>query len=169
MKPFYLASLIGALNMGDKQVSHEEELLKVAREKSISTTGISTLEKESEILSRISLADQVDYLFDEIDSYQSGRSEALREEILQAYQKADIEKIFSLVSVSLKDHPRVFEQLFPVRNASWVRQMISLMGDQPCFFAMGVGHLPGKQGIIRLLRDEGYKVVPVHKDFWFHD
>jgi len=169
MKPFHLASLIGALSMGDKQVSHEEELLNMARKKSIRTTGISTLEKESEILSRISLADQVEYLFDEIESYRSDRSETLRKEILQAYREADIEQIYSLVSVSLKDHPKVFEQLFHVRNASWIPQMISLMGAQSCFFAVGVGHLPGDQGIIRLLRDEGYKVVPVHKDFRFHD
>lgn len=169
MKPFYLASLIGAMNKEDKGISYEEELLLIAQEKAKPVTGISTLEKESEILSKISLPDQVDYLFDEIESYSSGRSEALKQEIFQAYRKADIERIYSLMSGSLKDHPEIFQQMFMERNASWITPMMWLMREQTCFFAVGVGHLPGEKGLIRLLRKEGYKVVPVHLDFWFHD
>lgn len=169
MKPFYLASLIGALKADDNDGSLEEELIRIAREEEKRITGISTLEKESEILSGIPLPDQVEYLFEEIEAFRNGRSDALKRRILQAYRQADIEKIGKLVSGSLMNHPSIFKQLFAVRNASWIPTMTVLMRRQSCFFAVGVGHLPGETGLIRLLRNEGYKVTPVRMDFWFHD
>ena len=47
--------------------------------------------------------------------------------------------------------------------------MEEMMRQQSCFFAVGVGHLPGESVLIRLLHDQGYRVKPVHMDFWFHD
>jgi uncharacterized protein YbaP (TraB family) len=35
------------------------------------------------------------------------------------------------------------------------------MANGPVFFAVGAGHLAGEQGVIRLLRKEGYSVTPV--------
>ena len=168
MKPFYLASLIGALNADGNNTSHEEKFMRMAREEGIGITGISTLEKESAILSGIELKDQVAYLLDEVESYKSGHSEWLKNEIIKAYQNADIEKIYVLMSGSLANHPSLFEQMFVQRNVSWIPAMIDLMKDQSCFFAVGVGHLPGESGLISLLRKRGYKVRPVRMDFWFH-
>ena len=35
------------------------------------------------------------------------------------------------------------------------------MHDRPVTIAVGAGHLPGKNGVIELLRKEGYTVKPV--------
>ena len=35
------------------------------------------------------------------------------------------------------------------------------MGDQPTFFALGAAHLGSKDGVIALLKDEGYTVKPI--------
>jgi len=35
------------------------------------------------------------------------------------------------------------------------------MKDGPVFFAVGAGHLGGANGVIRLLRKEGYELTPV--------
>jgi uncharacterized protein YbaP (TraB family) len=39
--------------------------------------------------------------------------------------------------------------------------MAEEMKQQPTFFAVGAGHLAGKDGVIHLLRSNGYKVRPV--------
>lgn len=168
LKPFYLASLIGTLSSGQNNISHEAEILGIAREEGKNVTGISTLEKESEILSDIPLDDQVAYLFEEVESYGDGHSERLKSMIWQAYSEGDIVKINALMTGSLEAHPSIYQQLFVVRNRSWLPAMTALMKEQSCFFAVGVGHLPGDRGLIRLLSEEGYRVVPVRKDFWFH-
>jgi uncharacterized protein YbaP (TraB family) len=48
------------------------------------------------------------------------------------------------------------------RNIVMVRGMDSLMKTKSVFTAVGAGHLPGKEGIIALLRKKGYKVEPVY-------
>jgi len=38
------------------------------------------------------------------------------------------------------------------------------MVESPTFFAVGAGHLAGKNGVINLLRNKGYKLAPMsHK------
>ena len=169
MKPFYIASLMGALDAKGKSKSHEEVLMEIAGKEAKMITGISTLEKESELIDKIDMKDQAAYMLTEIEAYRNGESELLKNEMMQAYEKADIEMIHVLISESLADFPVVFDQLFVSRNESWLPAMVALMHEQSCFFAVGVGHLPGESGLIRLLRKNGYKVSPVKMDFWFHD
>jgi uncharacterized protein len=50
------------------------------------------------------------------------------------------------------------------RNANWVRKLQQLMPDNSLVIAVGAGHLPGKKGVLNLLREAGYKVEPVKND-----
>ncbi|HER40044.1 MAG TPA: TraB/GumN family protein [Salinimicrobium catena] len=169
MKPFYVASLIAALRPGEKKISYEEVFMKLAKEEEKEISGISTLEKESEILSAVDPDEQVRYLLDEIERYKKGENDSLREEMISAYISADLNRINTLTKNSLSEYESIYEHMFVVRNQSWLEEMDRLMSDQRCFFAVGVGHLPGASGLIQLLRERGYKVVPVKMDFWFHD
>lgn len=47
------------------------------------------------------------------------------------------------------------------RNKKWISVIKSNIQDCPCLIAVGVGHLPGKEGLINLLRREGYRVTPL--------
>jgi len=127
-----------------KNRSQEEILMQIARSEEKMICGISTPD-------------------------QHGNSFVWNDDMIQAYEKSDIERIHALISELLEDSPGVFDQLFALRNASRLPAMTSLMHDQSCFFAVGAGHLAGDSGLIRLLRKKGYKVSPVHMDFWFHD
>jgi len=51
--------------------------------------------------------------------------------------------------------------LLDQRNANWIPVMERMMKDQPVFFAVGAGHLPGEKGVIALLRGQGYKVSAI--------
>jgi uncharacterized protein YbaP (TraB family) len=50
------------------------------------------------------------------------------------------------------------------RNAKWIPTIITLMRDNPTMVAVGLRHLPGKDGLINMLRKKGYKVEPVLKN-----
>nr|WP_152378338.1 TraB/GumN family protein [Flavobacterium haoranii] len=39
--------------------------------------------------------------------------------------------------------------------------MEKAMKDKPTFFGVGAAHLAGEEGVIKLLRKQGYKVEPV--------
>ncbi len=47
------------------------------------------------------------------------------------------------------------------RNRNWVGQLKTIMKQAAVFVAVGAGHLPGKTGLIALLRKEGYTLRPV--------
>ena len=47
------------------------------------------------------------------------------------------------------------------RNETWIDQIISNASEKQVFFAVGAGHLAGKNGVIQLLRAKGLKVTPV--------
>jgi uncharacterized protein YbaP (TraB family) len=40
----------------------------------------------------------------------------------------------------------------------------NLLPEKGLVIAVGAGHLPGKKGVINLLREAGYKVEPVRND-----
>ena len=47
------------------------------------------------------------------------------------------------------------------RNKKWISVIKSIIQDCPCLIAVGAGHLPGKEGLINLLRNEGYILTPI--------
>lgn len=47
------------------------------------------------------------------------------------------------------------------RNKQWVKDLAPIMPEKSLFIAVGAGHLPGDEGVIELLREEGFRVTPV--------
>ena len=47
------------------------------------------------------------------------------------------------------------------RNKTWMQQLPGLFKQQPTFVAVGAMHLAGENGLVTLLRKEGYTVKPV--------
>ena len=47
------------------------------------------------------------------------------------------------------------------RNKQWVKDLVPVMPEKSLFIAVGAGHLPGEEGVIELLRKEGFRVTPV--------
>ncbi len=50
------------------------------------------------------------------------------------------------------------------RNAAWVKKLDDMLQANALVVAVGAGHLPGKKGVINLLRLAGYKVEPVQNN-----
>ena len=57
--------------------------------------------------------------------------------------------------------PEEMAQLLYDRNHNWVGQMPDIMQTASTLFVIGAGHLPGEQGLVKLLQGEGYTVEPL--------
>jgi uncharacterized protein YbaP (TraB family) len=53
------------------------------------------------------------------------------------------------------------DHLLYSRNRNWVKILPGLMKDRTLFIAVGAGHLPGEEGVIDLLRKQGYEVKAI--------
>ncbi len=47
------------------------------------------------------------------------------------------------------------------RNILWIDKILPEINKKPSFIMVGVAHLPGKKGLINLLKKEGYTVQPI--------
>ena len=113
-------------------------------------------------------------VFDEI-SYQDQAEELLKtvkdnlekdkkefQEMITIYQNKDIEGMLKMMSDS--DNKITSENqdiLLNDRNKKWIPIMIKTMKDKSTFFGVGAGHLAGEEGVIKLLRKQGFKVEAV--------
>jgi uncharacterized protein YbaP (TraB family) len=52
------------------------------------------------------------------------------------------------------------DELIRTRNIRMTERVIPLIRQKSTFIAVGSGHLPGMEGIIALLRKEGFAVEP---------
>lgn len=84
--------------------------------------------------------------------------------LTESYLKQDIE---ALLTLSLEREgtecdpiPGELERMIDDRNRNWVVQLPEIL-KEPTFVVVGALHLPGENGILELLRKQGYKVEPV--------
>lgn len=57
--------------------------------------------------------------------------------------------------------PGELEAMLDNRNIDWSKKLPAIMKEAPTFVAVGAGHLPGEQGLLNLLKKQGYTVEPV--------
>ena len=112
---------------------------------------------------------QINMLYDEPLETQAAdllemaeKSEKSEEDIIvltELYRQQDLAKMWEMM---LEDtEPEDLETLIYGRNRNWVEQMKNIMPSAPAMFVVGAGHLPGDQGLIKLLENEGYTLEPV--------
>lgn len=93
-------------------------------------------------------------LYDECDQYIKRTKEA--------YMTQDINTLINLLNnetFGLNDNNP--KNSSDERNLNWNEQLKEILPkDEPIFIAVGAGHLPGKNGLIELLRKQGYTVEP---------
>ena len=75
--------------------------------------------------------------------------------IYKQQQLSEIEKMFTRTEFGMEENQ---DMLLNNRNKNWVKQLKTIMKKEPVFVAVGAGHLPGKEGVLELLRKEGYKL-----------
>ncbi|MFW7381581.1 MAG: TraB/GumN family protein [Oligoflexus sp.] len=51
-----------------------------------------------------------------------------------------------------------FQTMVVSRNRRWLKILPEILGQEPAFIAVGAGHLPGPDGLLSLLEEEGYQL-----------
>ena len=81
-----------------------------------------------------------------------------------AYFSFDMKSIHQLTIQSVETGEMTveeFAEMITDRNHNWVDAMPAIMAEKPTLFVVGAGHLPGNEGVLELLKAEGYKVKAV--------
>jgi uncharacterized protein YbaP (TraB family) len=91
--------------------------------------------------------------------------ETMFADIVSAWENGDAEQLGSILTISFKDHPDMYNRFLAQRNKAWIKKIEGLMayGDN-ALVIVGAGHLVGPDNLLQLLKDKGYTVeqIPAH-------
>jgi uncharacterized protein YbaP (TraB family) len=159
-KPYLISSLLYTRFMKcNEQSGVEMELMKLAKKENKIISGLETLSYQASIFDSIPYEKQAKELMKLVDSLDKTGAEFYRMEEL--YRQQDLEAIAKMLNESDFEAGDNKNLLLVNRNKNWVEQLKKRMPSKSLFIAVGAGHLPGNDGVIELLRKEGYSVKPV--------
>lgn len=81
--------------------------------------------------------------------------------IQDAYRKGDLDALDSLNKYALGSEA-FKEKFLYLRNQIQADAMDSIIQKQALFVGVGAAHLPGKRGVIEMLRTKGYRLRPIY-------
>lgn len=160
LKPAALVTLLATSSFTcSNMVSYENNIMQKAQEMKIEVTGLEYPQEQLALLESLPIDSIVKEVITAVQSKNNyEQNEYTR--LVSAYKKQDVEKLHSLMIDTEKAEMNL-DAFLDERNNKWIDRMEERMDQKPVFFAVGAGHLWGNNGIINLLRNKGYKVVPV--------
>lgn len=158
IKPFFLMGLLNEAGMhADSAMVLDQYLQVKAREMGKEVTGVETVEEQLAAVDHLSLQQQADMLYATV---RKGGQQKELDRLMEAYAGQDLEQLYAMSKQS--DLPEALStSLLTRRNQVMTSRMDGLMRDGRTFlFAVGAMHLPGEDGVLRLLEGAGYTVTP---------
>lgn len=136
MSLYVLAKAKGKNLLFFEKPEQQMDLLKI-------TSNLTSLKKQLDI----PLPETKKSIQEMISIYKSGNDQKLGEFIVKAQTKDPASQ-------------NINKEIFDKRNAKWVKKFKDIFNTPGTeFIAVGAGHLPGENGLIQLLRKEGYQVI----------
>ena len=165
VKPMFL-SMLAEVNMdptameSEEIMSYEMELYDKANNDGKDVGGLETMAYQMSLFDSIPYKEQALMLLDAVRG--TNLESDMFDQTVALYKLQDIEAMVNMVSESeMKGESNFEDVLLNNRNRNWIPVMGKKMATGSTFFAVGAGHLGGPQGVIRLLKKEGYEVTPV--------
>lgn len=161
VKPFFLMSMFYPKMIDCQMQSFELELTKIASEQKEEIYGLETIEEQIKVFDGIPLEDQyADLIRMAKDNLAFDKTTFSK--MLKIYKEEDINALIDIMdddtNSTMSKHQDV---LLEQRNKNWISKIGEYAKEQPTFFGVGAGHLPGDNGVIQLLRNAGYTVTAV--------
>ena len=160
IKPSFLEAFIYPKLLPCKSLSGvEEELLKIAKEDKKKINGFENIQFQASVFDSIPYAEQAQDLLKTVDSINAYKNSF--DSMLNVYKTQQLSKIEAMLND--KDFGMADDRgvLLDNRNKNWVAQLKKILKKENVFIAVGCGHLVGSNGLIALLKKEGYSLKPL--------
>ncbi len=125
--------------------------------------GLETLDQQLSFLEDMPAVQQLDLLDQTLVEYdQVGE---LHDQMLVAYLAGDLQVLKKKAEEQMDQLPQEAKNYFiaqgiDARNHRMLESLLPLLAESTVFVAVGALHLPGDQGLVALLRENGYMLQP---------
>lgn len=158
LKPMFFSSVLIQENMSN-MASYEMEFNKMAKKKKKETIGLETIEFQLGLFDQLPMQTQVDMLKQDYKSDMKNY-----DTLLACYLREDLETLGKLMAEDTSAYPEFNELMLVQRNKSWIAPMRAQMQKESTFFGVGAAHLSGPDGVVALLRAQGFTVTAIKQD-----
>jgi uncharacterized protein len=160
-QPMLLQSLLYTEMIDGPVKMYEMELTTKARKAEMAFGGLETVAEQMAVFNSIPYKEQAEALVEMIQNIKKGDSGANEfAKMVEKYKEQDVDGMLTAMQGELDEMDNQ-EVMLDGRNRKWIPKIGEMSKEMPVFYAVGAGHLGGENGVIRLLRKEGYKVVAV--------
>lgn len=156
-KPLIVSSLLAKTVFDSTNVFGPDEYLwRLATELNLSRVGLEPKGREIEIMEKLPMKYQLNTLRAIASNVNKYRRKLKR--LNQLYSEGDLEKLYRS---TMKGSGGMKETLIYKRNVEMTQNLNSYALEAPIFAGVGAAHLPGRKGMLRLLKKEGFKLTPL--------
>ena len=159
-KPFILVQTITQFAFLDKTISYEREIVKIIKNQNIPIEGLETIENQINLFNILPMENQVNMIMQAIES--TTKNQLILSQMQQAYKDQDLDRIHQLLLEESTLTSTDFNHFVTARNMQWIKPLTTYFSQGKTFVAVGAGHLAGENGILNLLRKEGYKTKAIY-------
>jgi uncharacterized protein YbaP (TraB family) len=155
LKPFWIGSDLLVQQLG-KIKAVEKELEKLAKKSKMPVVGLESISFQMETINKMPLEQGFNQLMQGL-----GQEMVEFRKLLSAYKSENLKSMYELMEASEAQSPGFVELFLNIRNRNWIPVIEAMIRDKSAFIAVGAAHLPGEQGVIQLLINQGYEVKSV--------
>ena len=162
-KPMLLSSMIEeqAMTCPEKD-GMEMRIMSAASGRKLEIKGLETMAFQAGMLDSIPYEEQAKELLEAIDSVKTQKK--MMQKLVSEYKSQNLDSINELTQSEEGGMDKYLDLLLYSRNRNWVGQFDAIAKEKSTLFAVGAGHLPGKQGVLNLLRQKGFTVKPIENN-----
>jgi uncharacterized protein YbaP (TraB family) len=155
LKPFFISSDLLIQQLG-KIKKVEKELEKIAKKNKMSVMGLETIEFQMQTINTMSVEDGYKQLMRDL-----GNEMTEFRRLLSEYKKENLLALLDMMAKSEAETPGFTEAFLNIRNRNWIPVIEKIIKDKAVFVAVGAAHLPGEEGVINLLKKQGYELKAI--------
>lgn len=136
-------------------------LLEEARANGKAVAGLETIDEQIAVFDGLTTAEQAELLVMTVCHY--GLLQGEVEEMIRHYLARDLTAMMQIsIRYASPLQDRFLDILLHQRNHRMVARMQKTLAEGDAFIAIGALHLPGSQGILNLLRNQGYELERIY-------
>lgn len=161
MKPMMLEAMLFPKMMPCKTTSGVElVLMDMAKKANKEIKGFETIAFQSAMFDSIPYAEQAKSLLKDIDSLNNYKT--MLNNMITVYKNQSVGALMKIMNDTSSSNVLANNDAFlKNRNINWVKQLQQILPKENIFMAVGAAHLFGEDGLIALLKNEGYTVTPL--------
>lgn len=133
-----------------------------ARRDRKSIDALETVDEQLGFLTLLDKGTDNEQIIETIDELE--QINARLNDIVSAWRKGDEKKTEELSLQDLKNYPKLYNVLITERNRKWVKKIEGyLQKPEKIMIIVGAAHLVGNNGVIELLKKQGYQIEKLKK------